>query len=474
MSKLTERFIEDNKGQEITKHEGNFSLLVWGTAPYLIYSPLFSKYYNEDFGTLALLTGKQKGVGFFNLQNYYKSTVSTLDKYLLNKEKFTEIEDYEKINSEIDNIYNQYTLSKINELNDDEIKGVILKSFEILRDLQVITLFCEALDENIIKKYFNSLSNGSIDFKTFFANSTIIDFKTFLTLQDEALVDTNSDISKSQWLYSSYLGTPELSECVSLNTKIINERGGLIKIKESLEVNIIEINKNKKASDDFRCLLSGKLLDLLDFIKVSVSLRDVRKISTYKAISVLSNLVREFCERNGISVSQYNYILFEDFLNGSYKNKDYTELLKKREEGFLVYYGENSVLTEYVDFDQAKINLFKVVDGLVNNIQDIKGNVGCRGITTGTVKIVLSHSDFGKFNDGDILVTSMTRPEFIPLMKQSSAIITDEGGITCHAAIVSRELNRPCVIGTKKATRILKDGDIVEVDADKGIIRILK
>jgi pyruvate, water dikinase len=59
-------------------------------------------------------------------------------------------------------------------------------------------------------------------------------------------------------------------------------------------------------------------------------------------------------------------------------------------------------------------------------------------------------------------------------MKKASAIITDEGGITSHAAIVSREMKKPCVIGTKIATKILKDGDLVEVDADRGIVNILK
>jgi pyruvate,water dikinase len=68
----------------------------------------------------------------------------------------------------------------------------------------------------------------------------------------------------------------------------------------------------------------------------------------------------------------------------------------------------------------------------------------------------------------------MTRPEYVPLMKKAAGIITDEGGITCHAAIVSRELKIPCVIGTKIATKVLKDGDMVEVDADKGIVKILK
>ena len=71
-------------------------------------------------------------------------------------------------------------------------------------------------------------------------------------------------------------------------------------------------------------------------------------------------------------------------------------------------------------------------------------------------------------------MTGMTRPEFVPLMKRASAIVTDEGGITCHAAIVSRELNIPCIIGTKIVTKVLKDGDEVEVDADNGVVKIIK
>ncbi|MFA6445786.1 MAG: PEP-utilizing enzyme [Candidatus Paceibacterota bacterium] len=68
----------------------------------------------------------------------------------------------------------------------------------------------------------------------------------------------------------------------------------------------------------------------------------------------------------------------------------------------------------------------------------------------------------------------MTRPDFLSLMNKASAFITDEGGITCHAAIVARELNKPCIIGTKIATKVLKDGDMVEVDAERGVVRIIK
>ena len=67
----------------------------------------------------------------------------------------------------------------------------------------------------------------------------------------------------------------------------------------------------------------------------------------------------------------------------------------------------------------------------------------------------------------------MTRPEFMPILNKAAAIITDEGGLTCHAAIVSRELDIPCIVGTKVATQILKDSDRVEVDSERGIVRKL-
>ena len=79
-----------------------------------------------------------------------------------------------------------------------------------------------------------------------------------------------------------------------------------------------------------------------------------------------------------------------------------------------------------------------------------------------------------KVAKGNILVSIATSPQLLPAMKRASAFVTDVGGITCHAAIVSRELKKPCVVGTKIATKVLRDGDSVEVDANKGVVKILK
>ncbi|NYZ78338.1 phosphoenolpyruvate synthase, partial [Candidatus Micrarchaeota archaeon] len=92
------------------------------------------------------------------------------------------------------------------------------------------------------------------------------------------------------------------------------------------------------------------------------------------------------------------------------------------------------------------------------------------GVASGTVKIVLNLRELNKVRDGDVLVTEMTSPDFVPAMKRAKAIVTDSGGMTCHAAIVSRELGVPCIVGTQQATSVLQDGQAITVDAKRGVV----
>jgi phosphohistidine swiveling domain-containing protein len=109
-------------------------------------------------------------------------------------------------------------------------------------------------------------------------------------------------------------------------------------------------------------------------------------------------------------------------------------------------------------------------DGVASTLH---GTVAARGRARGKVRIVHSRADIGKVQEGEILVTEMTTPDFVPAMHRAGAIVTDEGGMTSHAAIVSRELGKPCVVGTRVATQRLRDGMEVEVDAEVGVVRIL-
>lgn len=139
--------------------------------------------------------------------------------------------------------------------------------------------------------------------------------------------------------------------------------------------------------------------------------------------------------------------------------------IKKRLGGFVFYDGKIYLSSFEKFLEENKFEVFNENLG-----EGIKGDVAYGGIVKAPVKVVLSVEDFGKFNEGDILVTSMTTPKFTRIMGMASGIITDEGGVTCHASIVARELKKPCLVGCKNATQNLKDGDIVVLNANQGTV----
>ena len=100
----------------------------------------------------------------------------------------------------------------------------------------------------------------------------------------------------------------------------------------------------------------------------------------------------------------------------------------------------------------------------------VRGLGASPGMAAGNVKIILDIEELDKIEDGDIMVTTMTTPDMVPAMKRSSGIVTDEGGVTCHASIISRELGIPCVVGTGDATSILKENTGVTIDGKKGLV----
>ncbi|WP_410544415.1 pyruvate, water dikinase [Acidianus sp.] len=112
----------------------------------------------------------------------------------------------------------------------------------------------------------------------------------------------------------------------------------------------------------------------------------------------------------------------------------------------------------------------KEVTNVENRKVLVKGLAASPGIASGIARVILDVKEAGNFKKGDILVTRMTDPDWVPIMKIASAIVTDEGGITSHAAIVSRELGIPAIVGTKEATKVIKDGQEITVDATRGIV----
>lgn len=110
----------------------------------------------------------------------------------------------------------------------------------------------------------------------------------------------------------------------------------------------------------------------------------------------------------------------------------------------------------------------------LESVRRIEGVSAYDGKVNARVKVITDLGKLGELEEGNILVTTQTRPQFNSVLRKAKAIVTDEGGMLCHAALLAREFKIPCIVGTKIATQILKDDDLVEVDANNGTVKVIK
>ena len=189
----------------------------------------------------------------------------------------------------------------------------------------------------------------------------------------------------------------------------------------------------------------------------------------------LQPLLKEFARRGSVSIQKV-VMMLTDEIKQMVEEERMPEGVdfEGRKEAAVIWLGNSEF--NYIFGNKAKEMILEKFSDLVvvKDTKEIKGTVSSKGEKVqGKVRIV-TKENISEFREGEILVTIMTSPEFVPTMQKAKAIITDEGGVLCHAAIVSRELNKPCIIGTQTSTKILKTGDIIEVDTGKGIVKILK
>lgn len=251
----------------------------------------------------------------------------------------------------------------------------------------------------------------------------------------------------------------------------------LLKNKENPTKRLRQIILEKKRDLKFQneiekeLKIDAKHQQLLDITRAIIYGKDYRKMSMVRSYFELEPLLKEIGRRLGLTLAQVRNCLIlelEKMATGGSTPLN----LSARMKGCLFVVREES-LPGIVDtgdlFHKMKHHLFKQED--LSSVNYFHGQTAMTGQARGTVKIINNKEDLKKMNVGDVLVSKMTNPDLVPAMKKAAAIITDMGGVTCHAAIVSRELKIPCVIGTKVATKVLKDGETVFVDGNTGEIR---
>ncbi|MFA6307593.1 MAG: PEP-utilizing enzyme [Patescibacteria group bacterium] len=232
-------------------------------------------------------------------------------------------------------------------------------------------------------------------------------------------------------------------------------------------------NKEHKLSKP-KVQIADNLMYYLKLLGKIAYLNEYRKSVFTRANYYIRPLLEKIAQEYNLGTwKEINLLASNEILDLLDGKDDYQKkLIKERRKDWLMY----AVGREGIDYVHGKLvkdfrNKFMPK---ANGLNYVSGTIANKGKVRGVVKIIYEPKDFNKFKKGDILVAKMTSIDFIPIMKRAAAFVTNEGGLACHAAIVSRELNIPCIIGAKIATEVFKDGDRVEVDANRGIVKKIK
>lgn len=241
--------------------------------------------------------------------------------------------------------------------------------------------------------------------------------------------------------------------------------------KQELESRIEHRKNVEKNISSAIKIFDRKDNEIVKLIRDIVYLRTQRTDFFQESSYYVQPLVKSIAKELGVTYSELLYLSGPEVLDALQGRLNYLDTIKKRKTGFLVVFDQDR---DIVLESLAAVKFVQERSILRRNVEDVKevcGNVAYPGYAKGKVRIVKTDKDNANFIRGEILVSIITTPNLTPSMEKAAAIITDEGGITCHAAIFAREMKKPCIIGTKVATKVFKDGDLVEVDAERGIVR---
>lgn len=275
------------------------------------------------------------------------------------------------------------------------------------------------------------------------------------------------------WIRNNYIDANVLT--VNHFAKELNKILSL-KIDINKEIKSIKNTPTKSRLAKSKLIKKLKLSKELKFLlKTSEDFtywQDERKRGTFWIAHYTYLILKEICHRRGITLEEIKYLSPRE-VSLIFKNKINRKLLQQRIKACVFYWDLNGH-EAVVGTDYKKVMSEILGNQKLSAVDDFRGLTASMGKARGRVKILHSAKEVNKVEQGDILVAVMTRPDYVPAMKRAAAIITDEGGVTCHAAIISRELGIPCIIGTKIATKVLKDGMEVEVNANHSWVKIIK
>jgi phosphohistidine swiveling domain-containing protein len=447
---------------------------------------ILKEFLGEDAKSEVIMFSKKGEVSCYSLKEDKNLLIASkrflekdFTKRLFDKSQKTR-EDYWKLANKLreltlNKLSNKDLLDYYTETNSAFAR--IFCSFELTRpELQIIP---EERLKNLIKSHFK--------------DETVINSLLALIEADEFVKEKNewfdfctSDHSdeelleyayKKLWLFPGVKDKNQLLEFIKERYDETRKLGPEVmkaKINESLR----ELEERKKEQENLFRQADSEELETLSRLFQGLALERVRLKTCWEdARYHINQLLAEISNRTNVPINElFSSYTLNDIVNLLENNVRLpNETIKTRENYYLFKYS-NSEIT-FLEGKQAEGIISSIIYDLVSKIMEIKGATAFPGKVKGKVVVVPTgnletmNKSLEEFNKGDILVTPMTQPNMVIFAEKASAIVTNEGGITSHASVIAREFKIPCIVGTGVATKKLNTGDLVEVDAEKGIVR---
>lgn len=350
------------------------------------------------------------------------------------------------------------------KLSNRALKSSFLEAVRCVHKIISVFFFTEFFCYDKIQEKIEKLGVNKKDYLTSSPLGNIVsleEYKRYKLAQNPTKKAIRTHLKKFDFIpYKE--GKPRWTEKSLLkNIKSLKDVDKKIRKIEKNHREIIKSRKHNKLTDGVREIQEVKFFIRIFFNKV------------FFPNNIIDKHLREVSKRTKIerkTLHNFNYKEISRLLDGrKVRVKNRTNYVMGKFNGWKEILGKNAL--KIIDKFEKSIS---------TEIVELKGQIGNTGYYKGKVKIIPFDvkidltEKIKEMSKGDVLVSGSTGPEMIRACHKAGAIITEEGGICSHAAIVSRELNIPCIIGTKIATKVLKDGDLVEVNAEQGIVKVLK
>ena len=417
-----------------------------------------------------------KDIDFFDkFANYEFGIVEDIKKYFeyIKKKNFKEL-SYSELAKEVKKFNDIYIMSFISGMTRPD--DYLTYAFE--RELKK-----DKFNEEDIKRIFSKVSTCPNYYPMSYSEEPVDLLKIAIEAKKGNNVDQLIDehVEKYAWLK----GPVETIDTAFSKKDYLERLENLKKANVEKRLNrILEVRENdnveyEKIMKEYR--FSTRAEKIIKAIRNFVFLRTyTTEYSDHLFFIGRNTLFKEISRKTGIKPQ--DLIMLDDkeiisILNNNGKmNSNIANTLDSRKKAFAMIWINGEVETVFGDealaIQKDIANTFKTSNNDEQKCDEnvITGNIANKGKVKGTARVLLTYEDIYKVQKGDIIVATMTTPDYISAMEKASGFITDEGGITCHAAILSREFDVPCIVGTVNATKEIKDGEIIELDAYTGKI----